>query len=246
MDRRGSQIDPGEHDRIDELMAGYALRSLSGEDASEADRLLSQHVPECARCRETLLALSDTVADLAFAADPIEPPETLLPLLHRELEPRGERPPLGRWVGVAAGVAVVLVAGGLAVSQVLRASELEDRNALFAQALRYSQRPDADSSRLVGIDAPDPAPVSQVAAPDVDHFFLVGSDIPPPPEGSTYAIWLSDGVETVLAGTFVPGPGVTVVKVPFDRSRFDRVLISLELADSVHAEPGEALWEAAA
>ena len=153
----GSQIDPEEHDRIDELMAGYALRSLSGEDATEADRLLSQHVPDCARCRETLLALSDTVADLAFAADPIAPPETLLPRLHRELEPR-ERPPLGRWAGVAAGVAVVLVTGGLAVSQVLRATDLEDRNALFAQALRYSQRPGADSSPLVGGRCVGPGP----------------------------------------------------------------------------------------
>ena len=246
MDRRGSQIDPAEHERIDELMAGYALRSLSGEDATEADRLLSEHVPGCARCRETLLGLSDTVADLAFAADPIEPPETLLPRLHRELEPRGERPPLGRWAGVAAGVAVVLVAGGLGVSQLLRASDLEDRNALFAQALRYSQRPGADSSQLVGTDASDPAPVSQVAAPDADHFFLVGSDVPPAPAGYTYAIWLSDGVDTVLAGTFVPGPGVTVVKVPFDRSRFDRVLITLEAEGAVPTQPGEAVWEAAA
>ena len=227
-------------------MAGYALRSLSGEDATEADRLLSQHVPGCARCRETLLALSDTVADLAFAADPIAPPDTLLPRLHRELEPRGERLPVGRWAGVAAGVAVVLVAGGLAVSQMLRASDLEDRNALFAQALRYSQRPDADSTSLVETDAEDPAPVSEVAAPDVDHFFLVGRDVPPAPTGSVYGIWLSDGVDAVFAGTFVPGPGVSVVKVPFDRSRFDRVLITLEADDSLPTEPGEALWEAAA
>ena len=85
-------MDPQEHDRIDELLAGYALRSLTGEDAAEADRLLSQHVPDCARCRETLLALSDTVADLALAAEPIAPPETLLPRLHRELEPRGSAP----------------------------------------------------------------------------------------------------------------------------------------------------------
>jgi hypothetical protein len=241
----GSQVDPAEHDRIDELMAGYALRSLTGEDAAEADRLLSEHVPGCARCRETLLALSDTVADLAFAADPIAPPETLLPRLHRELEPR-ERPPVGRWAGVAAGVAVVLVTGGLAVSQVLRASNLQDQNALFAQALRYSQRPDADSARLVGADAEDPAPVSQVAAPDADHFFLVGSDVPPTPAGLAYGIWLSDGVDAVFAGTFVPGSGMTVVKVPFDRSRFDRVLITLEVEGAQPTEPGEALWEAAA
>lgn len=242
----GSQIDPQEHDRIDELMAGYTLRSLSGEDATEADRLLSEHVPGCARCRETLLALSDTVADLAFAADPIAPPDTLLPRLHRELEPRGERPPVGRWAGVAAGVAVVLVTGGLAFSQVLRASDLQERNTLFAQALRYSQRSGADSSPLVGTDASDPAPVSEVAAPDADHFFLVGSDVPPAPAGFAYGIWLSDGVDAVFAGIFLPGPGVTVVKVPFDRSRFDRVLISLEVANTVPTEPGEPLWEAAA
>lgn len=250
MDRPGSQpgaqTDPQEHDRIDELMAGYTLRSLTGEDATEADRLLSRHVPGCGRCRETLLAFSDTVADLALAADPIAPPDTLLPRLHRELEPRAGRPAAARWAGVAAGVAVVLVTGGLAVSQVLRAGGLEERNALFAQALRYSQRPEADSARLVETDAADPAPVSQVAAPDVDHFFLVGSDVPPAPAGLAYGIWLSDGVDAVFAGTFVPGAGVTVVKVPFDRSRFDRVLITLEVEGSVPSEPGDALWEAAA
>jgi hypothetical protein len=239
-------MDPQEHDRVDELMAGYALRSLSGADATEADRLLSQHVPGCARCRETLLAFSDTVADLALAADPMNPPETLLPSLHGELEPRAGRPAIGRWTGVAAGVAVVLVAGGLAVSQGFRVSDLQEQNALFEQALRYSQRPDADSARLVGADAADPAPVSEITAPDVDHFFLFGSDVPPVPAGLAYGIWLSNGVEAVFAGTFVPTPGVTVVEVPFDRSRFDRVLITLEVEGSVPSEPGNAVWEAAA
>jgi hypothetical protein len=242
----GSQPDPEEHERIDELLAGYALRSLTGEDAVEADRVLSHHVPDCARCRETLLALSDTVADLALAADPIAPPETLLPRLHREIEPRGARPPVGRWAGVAAGAAVILIAGGMAVSQAFRVGDLRDQNDLFAQALRYAQRPNADNARLVGVGATDPAPVSEVAAPDVDYFFLIGSDVPAAPAGRSYGIWLSNGVQTLFAGTFVPGPEVTVVKVPFDRSRFDRVLITLEVEGAVPTEPGEAVWEAAA
>ena len=86
----------------------------------------------------------------------------------------------------------------------------------------------------------------EVAAPDSDHFFLVGSDVPQAPAGLAYGIWLSDGVDAVFAGTFVPGPGMTVVKVPFDRSRFDRVLITLEIEGDVPTEPGDALWEAAA
>ena len=208
--------------------------------------MLSQHVPDCARCRETLLALSDTVADLALAAEPIEPPETLLPRLHREIEPRGGRPPVGRWAGIAAGAAVVLLAGGMAVSQGLRAGDLKSQNDLFAQALRYAQRPNADNARLVGAGATDPAPVSEAAAPDVNYFFLIGTDVPPAPSGQAYGIWLSNGVETLFAGTFVPGPEVTVVKVPFDRSRFDRVLITLEVEGAMPTQPGEAVWEAAA
>jgi hypothetical protein len=239
-------MDPQEHERVDELMAGYALRSLSGIDATEADRLLSQHVPGCARCRETLLAFSDAVADLALAADPIAPPETLLPRLHRELEPRAARPVTGRWVAVASGVAAVLIVGGIAVSQGLRAGDLRARNELFEQALAFAQRPGADSATLVGADVSDPAPVSEITAPDVDHFFLVGTDVPPAPAGQAYGIWLSDGVDAVFAGTFVPLSGVTVVKVPFDRSRFDRVLITLESEGAVPSEPGDALWEAAA
>src|SRR5262245_47681281 len=197
-------MDPREHERIDELMAGYALRSLSGEDAAEADRLLSEHVPGCERCRASLLALSDTVADLALAADPIAPPETLLPRLHRELEPRGGRSNLGRWTVVAAGLAVVLITGGVAVSVGLRAGDLQERSDLFAQALRFSQRPDADSAPLVGSEDAETAPVSEVTAPDVDHFYLVGTDIPPTPAGVVYGIWLSDGVNAVFAGAFEP------------------------------------------
>jgi Anti-sigma-K factor rskA len=239
-------VDPVDHETVEELMAGYALRALTGEDAREAERLLSEHVPGCLRCRRTLLAFSDTVADLALAADPVAPPEPLLPRLHRSLEPRGGRRPIGRWVAIAAGLAVVLVAGGVAVSQGLRAGNLQERNELFAQALRLSQRPDADTAPLTEADATEPAPVSTVSAPDVDHFFLIGSDVPPPPSGFVYGVWLSDGVDAVFAGSFLPMQGVTVVRVPFDRFRFDRVLVTVEMSGDIAEEPGSAVWEAVA
>ena len=80
-----------DHEAIDELLAGYVLRSLSGEDAAEADHLLSDHVPTCAACRDTLAAFQDLSADLALDAVPLAPPETLLPRLQRELEPPASR-----------------------------------------------------------------------------------------------------------------------------------------------------------
>ena len=33
------------HGETQELLAGYVLQSLSSEDAAEADRLLTEHVP---------------------------------------------------------------------------------------------------------------------------------------------------------------------------------------------------------
>jgi hypothetical protein len=241
----GTPQDPHEDDRIDELLAGYALRSLAGEDAAEADRLLSEHVPGCDRCRATLLAFSDAVADLALGAEPMAPPEILLPRLHRELGSRPQRRPVGRWIGVATGMAVVLVTSGLAVSQVLRVGALEERNDLLRQAFQLSQRPDADTARL---DSSEPTALSAISAPDVDHFFLVGSDLPAAPSGFVYGVWLSDqgGVEAAFAGSFVPASGMTVVRVPFDRFRFDRVLITLEREGSVPDEPGDVVWEEAA
>jgi Anti-sigma-K factor rskA len=238
-------VEAFDHDHVEELMAGYALRALADEDAREAERLLSDHVPGCPRCRRTLLAFSDTVADLALATDPVAPPEPLLPRLHGSMEPRRGRRPVGRWVGVAAGVVILLVAG-VAVSQGLRVDDLQERNELFAQALRLAQRPGADTEPLTEADATEPAPVSTVSAPDVGHFFLVGSDVPPPPPGSVYGVWLSDGVDAVFAGTFVPMPGVTVVRVEFDRSRFDRVLVTVEVSGDTADEPGQVVWEAAA
>ncbi|HET9671586.1 MAG TPA: hypothetical protein VFQ40_01900, partial [Actinomycetota bacterium] len=163
--------DPREHERIEELLAGYVLRSLSGDDAVEVDRLLSAHVPTCVACRRLLLDLTATVADLALAVEPIPPPETLLPRLHRELEPRGRRP-TGRWAGAAAIAAVVVVAG-VAFSQGMRVLELERRNDLVNEVLRYIQRPGATTDRLVGAEDASAAPMAEVAAPDAGHFYLV-------------------------------------------------------------------------
>jgi hypothetical protein len=237
-------IEADEHERIEELLAGYALRSLSGEDAIEADRLLSEHVPGCDRCRATLVAFTDTAADLGLAATPLAPPDMLLPRLHREIEPRTARP-VGGWTGVAAGVAVV-VAAGLALSQGMRAGDLEQRNEQVNEVLMYMQRTGATTDRLEEAATAGSAPMSEISAPDAGHFYLLGNDVPPPPPGTAYRVWLSDGLEVVFAGELPWGPGVHVVKVPFDRSRFDRVLVTIEEIGLSPSAPGQAVWEAAA
>src|SRR2546430_15749063 len=81
-----------DHDRIEELLAGHALRALSGEDAIETDRLVREHVPTCERCRATLGAFDELGGELALAARPIEPPDLLLGRLRKEIEPLRELP----------------------------------------------------------------------------------------------------------------------------------------------------------
>ena len=108
------------HAEAQELLAGYALQSLSGEDAAEADRLLAEHVPGCSECRQMLDAFQAVAGELALDAETIPPPDPLLPRIHREMEPRGRS--AGRWtsgrlVAAAASVVLVVGAGGLAIRQ---------------------------------------------------------------------------------------------------------------------------------
>ena len=74
-----------DHEAADELLAGYVLGSLTGPDAEEADRLLTEHVPDCLTCRATLDAFQGVTGELGMVADPLAPPETLLPRIEREL-----------------------------------------------------------------------------------------------------------------------------------------------------------------
>src|SRR5437762_4613633 len=116
------------HGDIEELLAGYVLRSLSGEDAAEADRLLTEHVPTCTTCRDALAGFQRVAGDLAFEAAPIDPPELLLPRIHRELEvPQRRRRPRVFVVGAAASIVAVIGLAGIAINQGMRANNAQDR-----------------------------------------------------------------------------------------------------------------------
>src|SRR6059036_381924 len=89
-----------DHDRIEEMLAGYVLLGLSGEDAVEADRLLSEHVPSCPRCRDAMAGFQAVAGDLALAVSPAQPPDLVLPRIRRGWpRPRfaGAAPPWWPW-----------------------------------------------------------------------------------------------------------------------------------------------------
>ena len=230
-----------DHGPIDELLAGYALGALEGADAAEADRLLDEHVPGCETCRSTVEAFQAVTGELALVADPLPPPDTLLPRLRRELEPRARRRNPGRAVAVAASVLAVVGLGGLGLAQLdgngppltqLSAQDLH-------QAIELGERADARTTSL--------GPATEVSAPGIDHFYVYGSDVPLPPAGSVYRLWLvgDDGADYL--GDFLPTPdGAVVLRVDVDPAGWDHALVTIEPGGSEPSSPGEPAWTSAA
>ena len=239
-----------DHERIGELLAGYVLGGLSGDDARATDRLLAEHVPACPQCRSTLTDLQAVVGELALEADPLAPPEMLLPRLHREMgpQPRRRRPVVAE--AAAASFVAVMGMAGLAVSQGIRASNADERSALMSEALRFASRPDASTSSLVD---PDPSgdttsPVTEITAPGVEAVYLICHDVPAPSPGMIYRIWLGSGGSFRYTAQFEPDPGVMVLRLQFDPATVDRVVITEEPIDLAPTQPdaGAIRWSDAA
>ena len=236
-----------DHEAIDELLAGYALQSLSGDDAAEADRLLTEHVPGCSTCRETLLAFGAVAADLGLVAGSVEPPEMLLPRIERELEPRTTRSRsgaswwnAGRIVAVAASIMLVVGVGGFVLTQDgsggRQGVTLSQAN--LQQIEELAATPGAQTTSM--------GPITEVAPSGLEEFYLIGRDVPQPPSGTVYRLWAmtADGAEYL--GEFVPSSfGLVALRVVVDPEPIEDVLVTVEPFDSVPSEPGAPAWPSA-
>jgi hypothetical protein len=228
-----------DHEAIDELLAGYVLRSLTGEDAREADRLLSDHVPGCAACRSTLRDFQSVMGELALGADALPPPEMLLPRLHREMGPPVRRRRPLALVAAAASVVAVVGLAGLTVAQGMRASDAQESKNLFEDALSLASRPDASQVPLTGTDS-SASDVTEIRAPGVEVIYLVGHDIPMPGPGMVYRVWLGVGTSYTYVSEFLPEVGTTVLRVQFNAAApFDRIVITEEPESSDPSQPSE-------
>jgi Anti-sigma-K factor rskA len=227
-----------DHERIEELLAGYVLRSLSGADVDEADRLLFEHVPTCITCRGLLGDFQSVTADLALAASPLRPPETLLPHLHRELAPRRRRGRPMQLFAVAASVVVIAGLAGLAVTQGIRANHGEARATALSNIMDFVAQPDATVAPV--------GPTSEISEPGRELFYLYGRDVPMPAPGLVYRVWLVAGSTPTYVGEFLPDKGFVGVEIRFDPSRYDTLWVCLAPAGSPHVAPlaTDVLWQA--
>lgn len=225
-----------DHERIDELLAGYALEALSGPDALEADLLLADHVPDCADCRTTLFAFHAAAADLALAVTPAPPPDTLLPRLHRDLEPRERRSRSLTGLAVAASVVAVIGLAGTFL-QGARVDERQARVNALSNIVRFAEQNNAD---MVPV-----GPATQVSATGVAEFYLYGDDVPTPPTGTAYGVWVESGGRPSYLGSFLPRTdGWVYLHIRTGGIAYDRLFVTIESIGASPSAPGDVAWEA--
>jgi len=233
-----------DHDEMQELLAGYVLRSLSGDDAAEADRILSEHVPGCADCRATLDAFQAVAGDLALDAPPVSPPDTLRARLGRELEPRGRTGRglagwnAGRIVAVAASVVVVVGVGAVALTRGgdglvngrLARADLQDvTNAAVND-------PGASQTHLGGN-------ATEIVSPATEKLYVYGVDVPLPPSGTVYRLWAGTQEDPLYIGDFLPNDdGTLLLEVTLPVSSVGPLFVTVEPAGSAATTPGQRAW----
>ena len=232
-----------DHERIDELLAGYVLLALSGPDAEEADRLLSEHVPSCPRCGVTLADLQALSGDLALAAAPVAPPETLLPRLHRAIEEvplAGRAPRRGAFVALAASIVALVAMGGLSLTLDDRLSDAETRAGTALEILSLMRSPGAEPVSLAPQgETPAASSLVEVSAPNVRTLYLASENCPEPAPGMAYQLWLgADGQWFAVGPMFRPEDGVVLLELEdVDTSFYDAIWITEEVAGTVPQEP---------
>ena len=181
---------------IHELTAAYVLDALDTDerDAYEA------HLAGCARCRAEVGELSSVSEALAYAADPVDPPEQLR---GRILEAaRAERPnvePLRpRWARpAAAAAAAAAVAACVAVGLGIWNVSLHDQLSK-PQALQRVPVTGAPGSLVVSTNG---------------SAALVLYRIDAAPAGKTYEAWVIRGKQAPVPAGLFSGGGATFVPI---------------------------------
>jgi hypothetical protein len=245
-------IDGGSptHARIDELLAGHALHALDGEDLREAERILTEHLPTCGRCRNTVEQFRAITADLALGSRPANPPEVLLPRLRRETlavpvderpaEPQRPRRAVGSWISAAAALVLVGLVLWNAFLHV-RLQGVTARQKDITRVTHFMAQPDAETVALESAH-----PVSRVLMGFREaQVALFGSDIPDPGDGNVYRLWIGHGNRVAWVGDFRPENGVVAVLLEFDARQSDQIFVTEESgADPPTTPDGQRVWSA--
>ena len=231
-----------DHEQIEELLAGYTLLALSGEDAARADRILTEHVPTCARCRRTLADYRALTGELALAAPSVQPPETALARIHRAMDDvplAGRRPRRSTVLALAASVVALVTMGGLSLVLGGRLNEAQTQAGTALEIVSAMRSPGAQPVHVEPQgDLPPDSGIVEVSAPDIRRLYLAADSCPQPTPGRAYQLWLgSDDEWTAIGEMFWPDDGVILLEIIVDVARYDEIWITEEQVGTAAQEP---------
>jgi hypothetical protein len=231
------------HEEIEELLAGYALGALSGEDAAATDRLLTDHVPGCPRCRDALHGFRAAAGELALDATPASPPDLVMARIRRGLEePPAVRRRRGPWwaAAVAAVAALGLLGWNLGLTH--QVSEAQEFQATMLDGILTAADPRSESVRLTSEEGPDNLYLAYI--PEGNRAFLMGTNVEAPSAGHVYWVWFGANGEWTPVRWFVPRDGLVAVEISQDLERYDRIWICQETEGDPVPTPSEPVWGA--
>jgi anti-sigma-K factor RskA len=186
---------PMNHSEYEQLAAGYVLGALEPDD----EHVFQRHLGGCAECEANVRDLEEVAGTLAYAAPPVDPPETLWASIQREVRPEQRRvqpQPVRprRWgsplvARLAAAAAIVAVAALSVWNLNLRDENAgyRDRVTALEQAARLLNEPDTSKIALKGSAAGARATV--LASSAQDRGVLVVENLPPLQRGRVYELW---------------------------------------------------------
>ena len=210
------------HSEFEALAAGYVLGALEPDD----EHVFQRHLDGCPVCEASVRELEEVAGELAYAASPVDPPDTVWAGIRREIRadavpPRpaaagraGQRAAAGgrrrRLLGGLAAAAALLLVVALSAWNL----NLQNQNdayrarvAALEQATRLVNEPNARLVTLGDAGGPTGAQATVVASTREDRGVLIVENLPPLQRGRVYELWGLPGgrvEEAQKALVFVP------------------------------------------
>jgi anti-sigma-K factor RskA len=190
---------PMSHSEFEELAAGYVLGALEPDDEHDFRR----HLDGCAICEANVRELEAVVGELAYAAPPVDPPDTLWAGIRREIEPEAARRGAtlgaaprrraGRRLlpGLAAAAAILLVVVLSVWNLSLRDQNdaIRDRLAALERATQLANDPSAKLVTMDELPGPEGAQATVIASSRQDRGVLLVQSLPPLARDRVYELW---------------------------------------------------------
>ena len=208
---------PMSHSEFEELAAGYVLGALEPDDEHD----FRQHLGGCATCEANVRELEAVVGELAYAAPPVDPPDTLWAGIRRGIEPEAARRAAtpgaaprrraGRRLlpGLAAAAAILLVVALSVWNLSLRDENaaIRDRVAALERATQLANDPSAKLVTMDEVPGPEGAQATVIASSRQDRGVLLVQSLPPLARDRVYELWgvpQGDIAKAQKALVFVP------------------------------------------